>query len=547
MKDNRDTIVKVVAAGAFLFLLSLYRQYHRLGGDPETEYVWVVHAGYMLLLGYWGISIHRRISQRNLRLYILEEITVMAFWMTIRALQESVLVDNLAMVRASGYFIAVPLMLLPLLGFYSVLGLDKGPEYRIDRRWYWLFVPAVLLILLMLSNESHHLVFLKEEEINLQFRWNWGIFLIVLWSIILVGARLVLLIRKSQHNRDYPYMRYMPLLIGMLTLGMFAAYLMHSFNVRTEVIELTAKHYFMEMLLWESCIGVGMVPVNCQYEQVFGESTEAMQIMDDSGKRIAASVYAPEISRSQFEQLKAEHHIPAGEGLELRLHAFPGGYLIWQQDLSGILALLGQMQQTAEELEQEGILLKKELAARSEESRLQAKNAIYDSLSSEVDGELKMLDELLDEEIIDIRQWQIIGLLGTYVKRLCNLRLIYEESGTLEQGDLKITVGNLMEWVRRLCSGADLLFQPQPEMDVELCFLSLKVPLCLLERADFAPERFFVSVGQSLEVTIGTCGEYPVPTEQIEQMLGDDYTAMWTSVQGDMKLTIRREMADNGL
>ena len=546
MKDNRYKIAKIVAAWAFLFLLSLYRQFHRRGGYPGDGYVWVVYAGYMLLLGCWWMSIHRRISQRNLRWYILGEIVVMAFWLTIRALQESVLAENLAMVRASGYLIAVPLMLLPLLGFYGVLGLDKGPEYRIDRRWYWLLVPAVLLILLMLSNESHHLVFLEEKEVNLQFRWNWGIFLIVLWSILLVGARLLLLVRKSRRNKDYPYLRYMPFAIGVLTLAIYAIYLQQSFSVLEEVIELTAKHYFMEMLLWESCIGVGMVPVNSQYEQVFRESTEAMQIMDDSGQCIAASINAPEVSRVQLEQLKQSGRCPVGEGLELRLHAFSDGYLIWRQDLSGILALLTQMQQTAEELEQEGILLQKELAARSEESRIQAKNDIYDSLSGEVAGELQLLDELLEEENPDPRTWKVIGLLGTYVKRLCNLRLIYEESGTLEMGDLKTTVGNLMEWVRRLCPGAGLTFQPQPELDVQLCFLSLKVPLCLLESADFLPERFSVSVGQALEVTIGICGEYHVPTERITQLLGDEYSAMWTSTQGDMKLTIRREMADNG-
>lgn len=545
MKDNQKTIRRIAVAFVALFLLSLYRQYGRMNGGQDPQSVWIVYAGYMVLLGSWWILIYRRISQRNLRHYISVEIVVMAFWLLIRALQDSIFVEDQVMLRASGYLIAFPLMLLPLFGLYGVLGLDKGPEYRMNPMWYWLQIPAAILIMLMLTNETHHIIFLKEAEINVQFRWNWGITFIILWSIALVAARLLLLAAKSWRNRDYPCLRFLPFVIGILTLGMYGYYLLHSFNVQNEVVELTAKHYFMEMLLWESCIGLGMVPVNLQYEQVFRESTVAMQITDHSGHRLAASGYAPEVTPAAFAELQEFGQLSSGEGRELRLYDFGDGCLIWQRDFSAINELYRQLQQTAEELQQEGTLLQEELATRSEETRLQAKDEIFNSLAGEVDGELQMLDELL-EDAPDTRQWQIIGLLGTYVKRLCNLRLIYEDAGMLETADLKTSVSNLMDWVKKLCPGAALTFQPQPNLAPEMCFLSLKVPICLLESAAFAPERFTVSIGEDLVVSIGVPGDYRIPTEQIDQLLGKEYTALWKSAQGNLQLTIRKEAVSDG-
>ena len=78
------------------------------------------------------------------------------------------------------------------------------------------------------------------------------------------------------------------------------------------------------------------------------------------------------------------------------------------------------------ELEEEQDLLAQEIRIQSDETSIQARNDIYDSLSSEVAGQLILLTALLSESF-STDDWNRICLIGTYIKRFCNLRLTYQE------------------------------------------------------------------------------------------------------------------------
>ena len=60
-------------------------------------------------------------------------------------------------------------------------------------------------------------------------------------------------------------------------------YFINSFVVRFELIELTAKAFFLETMILESFIMIGLVPVNTHYQMVFERSTVGMRIVDSSG------------------------------------------------------------------------------------------------------------------------------------------------------------------------------------------------------------------------------------------------------------------------
>lgn len=541
MKEKYQTAAWSAAALVFLLALSVYRQLGRYNGCTDLTHPLVVYVGYLVLLGGWWISIQRRISQRNLRRYILAGIVVVVFWLTLRFLQEGVYLEDIHFQRISGYYIAVPLVLLPLFGLYAVLGLDKGPEYRLRGSWYLLLFPAAGLIGLMVSNEWHNMVFLPEPHWTLEYRPNWGMIPIVLWVALLVFFRLKLLREKSKENMDYPRLRYLPFGLGILMAGMYVPYMLASFAVEYEVIELTAKHVYVEAMIWESCIALGMVPVNTLYGQVFRESTVAMQIVDREGKCLIASRYAPEITKMEFRELRERKRLPLGRDKELCLHNIDRDYLIWQKDFSTINRLRLELEQTAEELAQEGTLLQRELATKSEESRIQAKSAIFDRLDSEVEEELAILEMLLEEESPEVRHWYKIGLIGTYVKRLCNLRLIYEESGGVSAADLEICVNNLMAWVKRLCPQAQTSLLPSQALTPEMCFISLKAPVILLESVDFEPQAFTVNIAEDLEIHLLCDGEYSIPAAKIVGLLPEGYVSEWKTIRGGLALVIRKE------
>ena len=431
--------------------------------------------------------------------------------------------------------------LLPLFGFYGVFGLDKGPDYRISSRWYLLLIPAAGLILLMLTNEWHHFMFLAEPEVNLLFHPNTGIYLIALWAVAFEIARIGILLLKSRHNQDYPWLRFLPFFTASLMGLMFIPYFVSAFEPLPELVELTAKHYFLEVLVWETCIFTGIVPVNTQYGQVFEHSTVAMQITDAAGRPLIASRYASPVSPAQFSLLQKEHQLPLGQGLELCLHKIPGGFLIWQRDLTAINSLLQELHQTSDELQQEGFLLQRELEAKSEESRIQAKNGIYDRLSTETAPQLALLDRLLTADPADSQSWSRIGFIGTYIKRLCNLRLIYQETGTVENADLKLSLENMLSWLEQLNICTDLVFAPPSALPPAVSFMSIKLLECLPEVLEFRLTACSLTVSRALLFEIQIDGAALLPVDQVQQLLADGYTARWHTWSGGFRLTIAKE------
>ena len=103
-----------------------------------------------------------------------------------------------------------------------------------------------------------------------------------------------------------------------------------------------------------------------------------------------------------LEALKQNQHFSVTEDIIMHLHQIPGGYMVWQTDLSQINQALRELQRLNAELEEEQDLLAQEIRIQSDEASIQARNDIYDSLSSEVAGQLALLTELLSKESLSI-------------------------------------------------------------------------------------------------------------------------------------------------
>jgi len=127
---------------------------------------YLVYFMYLSMILYWGHSIQTRFTQKSMRIYLLSEAAVAAGWMTIRFIQNAFLSENIAALRYSGYFIFVPIVLVPLLGFYASFGLGHGDDYHLSRKWYLLIIPAAALLVLALNDEQNHFLFLGVSRRN---------------------------------------------------------------------------------------------------------------------------------------------------------------------------------------------------------------------------------------------------------------------------------------------------------------------------------------------------------------------------------------------
>ena len=89
----------------------------------------------------------------------------------------------------------------------------------------------------------------------------------------------------------------------------------------------------MEIFIWESCIAVGMVPVNAYHKTVFDISTVAMQITDEEGNVFRASKNTAPITKQEFVELKQNKVVHEKDITEKYISKLSKGYLIWDKDV----------------------------------------------------------------------------------------------------------------------------------------------------------------------------------------------------------------------
>lgn len=464
MKENIKTFTYIAAAFLLLCIVSLYRQLsiRYIPADPFRAYI--VYAVYMFLECAWMYSLKSRITQKSMLMFLRIEISVMLFWLIVRLLQEAFFYKNIHIMRVSGYLIVFPLLVTTLFGMYAAFGLGRGDGYTLPRRLYLLLIPNAALVLLMITNEKHHIVFrvLPGEGENLYFHANIGIIMILLAATAMIVFRMLVIYRRTQQIHERFCLKVLPLIIGIAMPLTVLPYFISGFVVEHELIELTAKLYFLEAMSWEVCIILGLVPVNTHYGMVFEQSTVGMMIVNEQGIMQICSSHAREVTSDQLRELKKRSMLSDGKGLEMHLHPIRGGYLVCQSDLSQIYSAISEHNQTAAELEQEGELLRKELRTKSEEASVTVKNQIYDHLTCEVSEYLNYITDLL-ENASDIDRDEMLRslcLAGTYVKRRCNLRLVELENGTISMEELRLSLADMVMSLVLIGVSSKLVWKP---------------------------------------------------------------------------------------
>ena len=489
MSERKKSIIRLFVAAGLLFAVSGYRQLSMRYWPEDFLRPYLVWAVYMLLLLRWQYTITTKITQKAMHCHLTAQNIVSILYLTVRFVQDAFLYVNIPWMRFTGYFINIAAVFIPLFGFYSAFYLGKPEDYQISKKWYLLLIPACLLSVLALTNDLHHFFYYimpEESQPNLYFHPYIGTYIVYIWGLSIIAYQVYVIYQRNGTAKSDPFYRklipfYEPILLFLFSIPYAAT----AYVVRFELVEYSAGLIFILVLCWQLYILTGLIPVNTQYEEVFRRSTVAMQILSPNDERIAVSENAADITPAMLKALKQNQHFSATEDITMNLHQIPGGYMVWQTDLSQINQALRELQRLNAELEEEQDLLAQEIRIQSDETSIQARNDIYDSLSSEVAGQLTLLTELLSKESLSENDWNRICLIGTYIKRFCNLRLTYQEQQTIPMGDLAISLQDIAKCMKNLGIRTSLDFCPTSNLEPALILLIMKTLEEILEEADF--------------------------------------------------------------
>lgn len=529
MSERKKSVVRLFGAAALLFAVSAYRQLSMRYLPEDFLRPYLVWAVYMLLLLRWQYTITTKITQKAMHCHLTAQNIVSILYLTVRFIQDAFLYVNIPWMRFTGYFINIAAIFIPLFGLYGSFYLGKADDYRISKKWYLLLIPASLLCVMALTNEWHHFlcyVVPEEPQPNLYFHPYIGTYLIYLWALSMIGYQVYVIYQRNGATKSSTFFqKLIPFYAPILLLLFSIPYVATAYVVRFELVEYSAGLIFIFVFCQQLYILTGLIPVNTQYEEVFQRSTVAMQILSPSGETIAASENASDITPAMLEVLKQNQRFSATEDITMHLHPVLGGYMIWQTELSQINQALRELQRLNAELEEEQDLLAQEIRIQSDETSIQARNDIYDSLSTEVAGQLASLTTLLSKESLSENDWNRICLIGTYIKRFCNLRLTYQEQQTIPMGDLAISLQDMAKCMKNLGIMTSLDFCPTLNLEPELILLIMKALEEILEEADFRLTSVAIQISDTVcfEITGTACefvshsleGGYSLQTEKI--------------------------------
>ena len=405
----------------------------------------LIHAG---LLFIWMSTIKQRIMQASVRRYLLAAASLLVLWLYIRTCKWMFFPADSWANRYCWYAYYIALIFVPLFGVFVIQCLGKSEDYELPGKWKRMYLPAILLLLLVFTNDLHQLVFCFPDGAALSDRYYTygpGYLFVSGWSILL-GLYFVLSLLWQCRAPGKPWFRKIPVFVMLSEVVITVLYCMNILKC-----DVTALNCVMIVLLLESCIQSGLIRSNSQYDRLFEIANIEAHIADEKGKirYVSGQAQQPE-AQVRTWMTGLEHEGIVMDGKRLKCGKLTRGWILWWEDISEILAFTDALEKAGKQLSEKNDLMKAELELREKKLQVEEKNRLYDRMTEEVTEQLDQVERLLKkrDEKEEQKQLAHICVLSAYIKRRCNLALIAENTALLQARELSFCLKESVEMMQ---------------------------------------------------------------------------------------------------
>lgn len=286
----------------------------------------VIHMG---LLVAWTVSIYNRIIHAQVRRYLIYIAVLMMFWISVKTLKYNVIDNNAALERILWYSYYIPLLFIPTIGVLIALSLGKPESYKLPKRANILIVCAAILVLLVMTNDFHNLVFsFRPEDFRLhdEYSYSMAFWFVLAWEILAGIVAFVLLIIKCRIPRSHTVL-WLPIFTFLLTIIYGVLYMANFSPIRLLVDDMTATLCILFVAIWESCIKSGLIQANTHYGELLHSSTIGARITDESFKVIYSAENTMSFKVENLKSAAGEPVIFWDRGVRLSGASIQGGYV----------------------------------------------------------------------------------------------------------------------------------------------------------------------------------------------------------------------------
>lgn len=395
---------------------------------------------YIALYIGWGISVSKRIIQEQVRHYLIAVSGLVVFWFVIRSMKYYFITD-IGIARQLWYWYYLPMLFIPLFSLFVAISLGKSKNFKLSKKTLLLYIPTVLCLLLVLTNDLHQLVFTfpaGEVWSDKNNGYILGYYIVIGWEIICALAAFVIMLFKCRLSQRKKYLPFL-----MLTCSIVYAFIYASGVEWMQLIggDIAAAQCLMFTGILESCIQCGLIQTNTGYKSLFEAGSIGAQIVDTDWHTRYASSNAPELTADVMRAAERDATMLDNNTL-LRSSKINGGHVLWQEDVTDITALLDRLEENKKTIAESNYLEQENYKTKVKINTVREKNRLYDRLQAQTAHQIELLDQLLTQYEAqsdpEIRRSLLAkaAVIGAYIKRRGNLMFIGEKSDVTDTAEL---------------------------------------------------------------------------------------------------------------
>lgn len=390
-----------------------------------------------VLLILWCYSIQKRVVGRAVRSYLFNTGLCLVMWYFLRTVKYISLPPLSFLHRFCWYLYYVPIILIPLFGVFIVDYLDKPETFTASRRKRLLYIPAIILIAFVLTNDLHELVFSFPKGImqyNDEYEYNILQYVNLAWLVALGAYFVMSLFLKSR----LPVQRKLkPLPLFFLTVAA-AFWLCCALGVFAKVDIVEANCIIIVMLI-EGAIHMRQIRSNIGYKEILAGFSSPVWIVDDDYNTVYKS-QAAVLSPAKKLMRNAEIHSITVGNTRLQSKRINAGHVIWETDLTSSNAIVEQLRDTAREISDENNLLSSEIALKKQKAHFDEQNMLFDRINNEIKPHLEKIEALSRNTQGSAKETLArIDCVGAFIKRRSNLRILSFENEYIDSRELELS------------------------------------------------------------------------------------------------------------
>ncbi len=486
---QRNFMYLAFAAGMFLLagVLQFFDDFARRQAVREMMSL-AVHFILIGLAIFWCISADGRITSKHLRKLALILGMFIVMFLLLRFVRYKFFKENGTVARYLWYAYYIPQTAIPAVMLCAACCIGNGDKRSTINGLRWLAIPAVVMILLILTNDLHGWAFgfrPNFENFEKDYTHEAVYYLNIGWQLVLSAISVGIIFRKCRIQRCKN--RIWMLIAG---LAVCVALIVLSFVDLIQAYKTPELFSLFYIFLFECSIQIGLIPSNGNYPHYFAASGISAAVLDDAGRVAFRSDCAAFPFAEDVKNLK-DGDISADGNTMVHVQPISGGRVVWTDDLTHINEINAEIREVLDNLSEETDLIRAENELKEQRTKIAETRKLYNEVEIAVYPQMVGIEKIVrTTNVKDAdfeRKMHTVGILGAYVKRRSNLTVMAEKEKKVRLAEVGLSIKESLTYLT--LSGVHCAFAQTGDEDV-----SIAQALAVYDAFEFAIERVMTTL-----------------------------------------------------